>query len=852
MAAKSKQVDSTLQGYLDDISAYDREFAKWEKRVEKILKRYRDDHQRETNDSARFNILWSNVQVLVPATFARVPQPDVSRRFRDNDPTGRVAALILERGLDFEVQHYPDYRDTMKQCVLDRFLGGRGTAWVRYEPHFKTDPNAQKSEPEDGAQITEDVEAEAPEEQLDYECAPVDYVHWRDFGHSVARTWEEVTRVWRWVYMSESAVNERFGAEIAKKIPYDASPRDNPDRTRDGTEQKKQAKVCELWDKEKGVAVWFSKSLKSILDERDDPLKLQQFFPTPKPLFATLTNESLVPIPDFTLYQYQANQLDVLADRSDGLAKMLQLKGVYDGSADSSLARLFTEGENGTLLPVKNWAAFAEKGGLKGQIDVYDLTPLVKASEAIDSKMEVVKNQVYEIMGISDIVRGASDPNETLGAQELKGQYTSMRTTSMKADVARFATDLLQIKAQIMCSKFNPATLAAIAAVDQLNPADKPLVYQMAPGPVGPNGQPGPSQPVPGPDGKPLAAGPAMALLVGPERLAEPAAESPNPLRSFRIEVNADSMVQMNEQEEKASRMEFLKANGEFMDRASQMAVQAGAAAPIIMPLVMEMWKFGVTGFKVGKAIEGAFDQAADKLKELAANPPPPQPDPKVVAEQGKQALAAQQQQHDAMIAQREQQQSELVAQHEAAMQQAEERRQQLEAAAEHQREMQEQANRAALEQQKQNHDARVAELQDASEERLKKYEIDKNNDTKIIVAKIAAKAVVDKGMADAEQKAEEEFSGQVSPAEVTPKKPKPKPMDVIKGMHKELADKTDGLHKELSDQMKAHGDTIKQIAEDAAAPVEMTRGADGRVETIKKGGRTMRVVRSDKGITIQ
>ncbi len=825
MAAKSKQVDSTLQGYLDDISAYDREFAKWEKRVEKILKRYRDDHQRETNDSARFNILWSNVQVLVPATFARVPQPDVSRRFRDNDPTGRVAALILERGLDFEVQHYPDYRDTMKQCVLDRFLGGRGTAWVRYEPHFKTDPNAKTSEPEDGSQITEDVEAEAPEEQLDYECAPVDYVHWRDFGHSVARTWEEVTRVWRWVYMSESAVNERFGAEIAKKIPYDASPRDNPDRTRDGTEQKKQAKVCELWDKEKGVAVWFSKSLKSILDERDDPLKLQQFFPTPKPLFATLTNESLVPIPDFTLYQYQANELDVLADRIDGLARMLQLKGVYDGSADSSLARLFTEGENGTLLPVKNWAAFAEKGGLKGQIDVYDLTPLTKALEAAYMAMEQIKNQIYEIMGISDIVRGASDPNETLGAQELKGQYTSMRTTSMKADVARFATDLLQIKAQIMCSKFNPATLAAIAAVDQLNPADKPLVYQMEPGPAGPNGQPGPPQPVPGPDGKPLAAGPAMALLVGPERLAEPAAESPNPLRSFRIEVNADSMVQMNEQEEKASRMEFLKANGEFMDRASQMAVQAGAAAPIIMPLVMEMWKFGVTGFKVGKAIEGAFDQAADKLKELAANPPPPQPDPKVVAEQGKQALMAQQQQHDAMIAQREQQQSELVAQHEAAMAQAEERRQQLEAAAEHQREQDKMMAEQRMEEVRAAAEARVAADQAKREDEFNRWKVEQDNKRAVEVAEIAAGAVLDKAQMDAANAANEELNEDGSGVQKAAAKSKArtKPIDKIAEMH--------------GKQMEAHGKTAEALASLAkaiAAPKVLKRGPDGRVSSIE------------------
>ena len=609
-----------LQGYLDAIAKYERGFKKWEERAKNIIERYRDESRQNESDrnAAKFNILWSNVQTLVPATFARIPQPDVSRRFRDQDPVGRIAALILERGLEFETQHYPDYRDTMTQCVHDRFLGGRGTAWIRYEPHFKTSPKAAQELPAgapgpasaEGPQVTEDVEAAAPEEQLDYECAPVDYVHWRDFGHNVARTWEEVTCVWRRVYMSEAAVEERFGAEIAAKIPYDSTPEDLKRANRDAqTEVKQQACVFELWDKEEGCAVWFSKSMKEFLDEKPDPLKLQQFFPTPKPLYATLTNETLVPVPDFTLYQDQGRTLDTLAERASGLVQMLQVKGVYDGSADASLARLFTEGNNGNLMPVKNWAAFAEKSGLKGSIDVLDLTPIAKALEAVYLAAEKQKQQVYEIMGISDIVRGSSDPDETLGAQELKGQYASMRLRAMQADVSRFATDILQLKAQVMCSKFNPQTLVAISAAEQLSEVDKQAV------------------------------GPALALLVGPERLQDPEAESPNPLRAFRIEVNADSMIQMNEAAEKRDRMEFLTANGAFMEKATMMAAQAGAAAPIIVPLIMEMWKFGVTGFKVGKTIEGQFDEATEKLKAMAGQP---MPDPAQMQEQAMQQAKAQ------------------------------------------------------------------------------------------------------------------------------------------------------------------------------------------------------------------
>ena len=597
-----KEASEQVQGYLDAISKYDRAFKKWEERNQKILKRYRDEERSSADrNSSKFNILWSNVQTLVPACFSRLPQPDVSRRFRDQDQVGRVASLLMERGLEFEVQHYPDYRETMTQCVNDRFLGGRGTCWVRYEPHFKNSPSVQmgsEAENKDSGQITEDVEDSDPEEQLDYECAPVDYVHWKDFGHSVARTWEEVTLVWRKVYMSEESVKERFGEEVAKKIPYDSSP-DEMRRSGRAYEnnEKNQACVIELWDKHRRKAVWLSKTMKDILDERDDPLKLQHFFPCPKPLFATLTNDTLVPVPDFSLYQDQANDLDMLADRASGLDAMMQLKGVYDGSADASLARLFTEGSNGNLIPVKNWAAFAEKGGLKGQIDVYDMTPIARARERVTASMGDVKNQVYEIMGISDIIRGQSDPNETLGAQEIKGQYASMRLRAMQQDVSRFATDILQIKAQIMCAKFNPQTLIAISAAEQLSDTDKQMVPE------------------------------ALKLLIGEERMMNPEAESPNPMRAFRIEVSSDSMVQMNESKEKQERIEFLTAIGSFVEKAAPVVAQAPTAGP----LLMEMLKFGVTAFKVGKTVEGKFDELIDNMMRAAMQPKQPAPpDPRL------------------------------------------------------------------------------------------------------------------------------------------------------------------------------------------------------------------------------
>jgi hypothetical protein len=593
MANDKATVNHTYEDWYKTIMGYERSYKRWEARVDRIVKKYKDDSRYDRNPNARFNILWSNVQTIQPAIFARLPRPDVSRRFRDNDPIGRVASMMLERALEFEIEHYGDYKSAMSNAVLDRLLGGRGVAWVRYEPHIVGEESGMSEEdtPDDGLSVTEDSdEAETPEamenesqERIEYECCPVDYVHWRDFGHTIARTWEEVTAVWRRVYMSRPALVERFGEELGYQIPLDTKPDDLKQsyKSDDGVYE---AVIYEVWDKETGKVLWISKSLGKIVDERDDPLQLENFWPCPKPLYATLTTDSLEPIPDFTIYQDQARELDVLCDRIDGLINALKVRGVYDASA-SELQRLFSEGENNTMIPVNNWMAFAEKQGMKGAIDLVDLAPFASALLSCYQAMDQVKNQIYELMGIADIQRGQTDPNDTLGAQIIKSNNAAGRLKTQQHAVVDFATSLLCIKAQIICNHFTDDTLVKISGAMQLSQQDQQLIPQ------------------------------AIALLRNEAS------------KNFRIEVTSDSMIYQDEQQEKQDRMQFLQAVGGFF----QSAVPLVQSQPELAPMAIEMLKFGVTAFKAGKQLEGIIDETADKLRQQAAQaegkPKPPTPE---------------------------------------------------------------------------------------------------------------------------------------------------------------------------------------------------------------------------------
>ncbi len=624
------------------VGQYERAFKKWEGRADKIVKRYRDYDRSQHNPRSKFNILWSNVQTITPAVFARLPRPDVSRRFRDNDPIGRVASTMLERALEFELEHYSDYKSAMSSAVFDRLIGGRGTAWVRYEPHISARPGT----PEDGFQVTEDIDDEDESqslqdemmvEEIDYECAPVDYVHWRDFGHTYARTWEEVTSVWRKVYMNRNALVERFGEDVGYEIPLDTKPEQGNSYEKSMYEAN-QACIYEIWDKETGMVYWLSKSLGKILDEMEDPLELEGFFPCPKPLYSTLTTDSLEPIPDFTMYQDQARELDTLADRIDGLINALKVRGVYDAS-NQELQRLFSEGENNTLIPVKNWQAFAEKQGMRGAIDLVDIAPFAQALMQCYQAMDQVKNQIYEIMGIADIQRGQTDPNETLGAQIIKSNNAAGRLKTMQHNVVDFATKLLQLKAQIICKHFTPESIVKMAAANQMSEQDQMLIPQ------------------------------AIEMLKDPN------------VGNFRIEVTSDSMIFQDEQQEKADRMQFLQMAGNFFERVIPLA----QAAPELVPISMEMLKFAVTAFKAGKQLEGQIDETANKLTELAKQPRPPAPNPELLKIQAQaQARQAEMQ----LQAQLEQQKLQMTMQAEANKQEMQARENQYRNQLEHERSM--------------------------------------------------------------------------------------------------------------------------------------------------------------------
>lgn len=583
-------VDASTK-WLAELKLAKREDEKFIERGDRIIRRYRDDRKNFTTYGKRFNILWSNVETLKPALYGKTPRAEVSRRWKDSDPVGRTASVIIERCLQYEIDK-GDFDAAMKLAISDRLLPGRGTVWVRFE-------EKELAQPVDALPGEEGGEAQVmPNAPYKYECTPVDYVFWKDVRYSPARCWDEVTWIARRVYMSQEDGIKRFGEDF-KQVPLTHEPVGLDEMEKmgvEGLDDMKKAVVWEIWSKTTKQVFWVSEGYSKTLDIKDDPLGLDSFWPCPKPLFATQTTETLVPIPDYSLYQDQAEEIDMLTNRIAKLVEAVKVVGVYDAS-QQSVQRMLSEGVDNQLISVDTWAAFAEKGGLKGVVDFMPLDSVLQALRECYAAREQAKQVVYEITGISDIIRGASIASETATAQQIKSQYASLRLKRLQTEVAQFATEVLRIKAQIMCDFYAPQTLVEMSGI--MGTMDAQYVEQ------------------------------AIMLLKS------------EPARGFRIEVASDSLVEMDEATEKQSRIEFLGAVGQFMDRALPVTQQV----PELAPLMGEMLMFGVRAFKGGRMMESAFDEALAKLN--APKPPEqPQPDPEQMkaeammqVEQGKMQL---------------------------------------------------------------------------------------------------------------------------------------------------------------------------------------------------------------------
>jgi hypothetical protein len=566
------------------MSKWDKKIAKAEKFFEKamthgqnVYRRYKDDRSDEYTALKRVNLFYANVNTIKESLFNSLPKPDVSRLHKGDfeDDEARVAALILQRALSYEIHCAKSFEEATKYAILDRLVPGIGQVWLRYE---------------------------------NPETIFIDVLYWEEFIYEPARNWDLVG----WVGRIHNLTKEDFIKVYGKKAFEQASAaKDDNDITPKEISAGK-FRVYEIWSKKDKKVFHIVKGAENPIKEMADPYKLPDFFPCPKPLIANVTTSAFLPVTDYHLAQDQYNELDTLYARMSLIAQAVKVAGLYD-AASTEIGRML-EGQENKLIPVDNWAMFAERGGAKGMIDWYPIEQIVTVFQALQAQYEAVKGTLQEVSGMADIVRGDTNQYETAKAQEIKAGFASVRMNGYQRDVSHFVRDILVIMSQIICKLYSDEKLQAICG--SFSEADQALLPQ------------------------------AVEVL------------RDDLLRKYKVDVEADSLTQSDWALEKGQRMELTGYISQFMTSA----LPAIQEIPEMAPLIVAMFKFTVAGFKGASEIEGILDQQMAALMAKAQKPqekPPSPEEQKVQGEMQKmQAEAALKQQESQQRMQLEQQQA--------------------------------------------------------------------------------------------------------------------------------------------------------------------------------------------------
>lgn len=591
---------SVVKRWLLELKLADKREADYRKTGERIYKRYRQKQAKKHS----FNVLWSNTETLRPAVYNSLPQPDVRRRYKDNDPLGKAVAEVLKRSLTYGLDTN-DFDGTIKFAVLDMLLPGRGVARVRYVPSLAqvgvTEATHEESQ-EQHEPSGESLEGAASEE-VQWEQAPIEHVQWDDFRMGPGKCWAEVPWIAFRHRMKRDVLVEKFGEDIGNAINLDASDDEDVQKERDEKVQDafKTAEVWEVWDKEKREVLFIAQGYKQApCDTVPDPLALKDFFPVPPPLYAIEDSGSTVPTALFLLYEEQADELDQINNRINRIVRGLKVRGIYDATI-SELSEIM-RGEDNDLIPAKNVTALLERGGLDKAIWFLPIREIADVLKVLFEQRESAKQVIYEITGIADIIRGASVATETATAQQIKDKWGSMRLKKMQAEVARFIRDLIRMQAEIIGERFALETFQTMTGLKYPSMEEKQqalMRWQQQAAKAQQQGQQPPPQPQLPPSWEEI-----IQILRDDAQ------------RTFKVDVETDSTVAASVESDMAGLRDILQGVTQLIQGLGP-AVQMGA---LPVEALKEIIMVVARRSKMGNAVEDALDQ-------IKQPPPPPKPE---------------------------------------------------------------------------------------------------------------------------------------------------------------------------------------------------------------------------------
>lgn len=569
-----------------------------------------------------YDLFWASMEIMKPAIYARPPKPVVSPQFKDRRPLQNATAELLERSVSSAFDRTG--LDEGMICARDDLIFyNRGQLWLTYETDEKG-----------GGQRV---------------C--VEHIDRKDFLHPPARKWSEIPWVSRRAWLTKKEMRKRFrkASGVAYKNATEAPVREDNSVNGEADHSRKVG-VWEVWHKADNRVYWVAEGVNVMLDEGEPHLKLRGFFPCPRPAYGTLRRRTMVPRPDYIRYAGHFAKINSLTRRIYDLLDMIRMKGFIPAGGDIGDAveqALKDDSNTALLIPVPSAAL------IQGSSNFVQWLPLADIATAIQGLIEARRELFSDydrLSGISDIMRGETEADETLGAQQLKGQYGSVRIREKCDELQRLARDVTQIAAEIMADNFSKETLLEMSQmeiktkaeikknVDEIEKDAKDELKklgeqakqaaqqaaQQAQGQQQPQ-QPGQMQQAAQQGQQQFQQAQQQIIAKYAPQLKEASEQVPiedvmkllrdDKARGFAFEIETDSTVLTDEMQEKASRNEFLQEFTNAQAGLASMAAMGEAGAK----LAGEILKFALQPYRVGRSLNSVIDEFIDAAPQMAA-----------------------------------------------------------------------------------------------------------------------------------------------------------------------------------------------------------------------------------------
>ena len=501
----------------------------------------------------RYNILHSNVETIVPAIYNSTPEPDIRPRWINRSQENEVAketGRLLERVIKIQIDDN-NLDEEVEMMAQDAYAVGRGVIRVRFDAEVEQDTEV---DPDTGEQRV--IQERTVNERLEFES-----VAWRDFRMGPAQRWADVP----WV---------AFRHHLSRETLTDTTDKDLRDfetqvggfdalMTEDERQQcKDQVCVWEIWNKPTRSVRFLREADGMIIKEEQDPMNLKGFFPMPKPMTPIRLNGSMVPVCPYAIYKDLAEELDTISKRIKYITTGLRVRGLFLG--DSATGTRLAEANDNELVTYPDPESMAQFGNADNMIWWWPLEQAITVLNQLYQNREQTKQAIYEITGIADIVRGQTDPRETLGAQEIKGQWGSLRIQKMQRSIQRIVRDTFCICAELIAQHFSPETMRIMTGLEIT-----PEVQELLELPI---------------------------------------------LQHYRVDVESDSTIRADLTKARGEMAEFLNGTGQFFATMAPFVQTEPDAAPLLAEIYSSFARY----FKLGKQAEDALEQLVEQARQRA------------------------------------------------------------------------------------------------------------------------------------------------------------------------------------------------------------------------------------------